>query len=187
MSVSLTCTQVGALLSFYIDNKLSDELKAFVDAHLSICPTCRLKLETLKTMLKNLRDAQNELSCVKIESEKSAQDSQQDSQYNEFKVSLSAYIDNELEDSENIRVKKYIISNPNARQEIESMYNLKKLLHNSFERTKNECKEDYSKLIFRRIDIKEEVYAPDSFAKVVAIFAFIFVVFTFTAIVLLWI
>ena len=187
MSVSLTCTQVGALLSFYIDNKLSDELKAFVDVHLSICPTCRLKLETLKTMLKNLREAQNELSCIKIEADKSAQDFQQGSQYKAFKVNLSAYIDNELDDSENIRVKKYIISNPNARQEIESMYNLKKLLHNSFERTKNECRDDYSKLIFRRIDIKEEVYAPNSFAKVVAIFAFIFVVFTFTAIVLLWI
>lgn len=185
MSVNLTCTQVGALLSFYLDNKLSNDLKCFVDAHLANCPTCRLKLETLKTMIKNLREVQCELSCVKQDIEPKKVE---DEVYNEFKTNLSAYIDNELKDEDNIRVKKYIISNPKARKEVESMYNLRNLLKNSFEKTKNDCKEDFTKNIFRRIDIKEEVYGnSDSFSKVVAIFVLIFTVFTFTAVLIFWI
>lgn len=183
MTANLTCTQVSALLSFYIDDKLSSQLKQFVEAHLEICPTCRTKLETLRCMVTSLRDAHEKLSQVKPGSEEDANTSQ----YDEFKINLSAYIDNELSDSDNIKVKKYIISNPKARQDIETMYSLKKALHNSFERTKNESKDDFSKYILNKIDIQEEIYAPDSFAKVVAIFIFILVALTLTAVAIFWV
>lgn len=182
MTTNLTCTQVSALLSFYIDDKLSLQLKQFVEAHLAICPTCRTKLETLKSMVTSLRSAHEKLSDIKSNSEV-----ENNPIYDEFKINLSAYIDNELNDSDNIKVKKYIISNPKARQEIETMYSLKKALNNSFERTKNESKDDFSKYVLSRIDIQEEVYAPDSFAKVVAIFIFILVALTLTAVAIFWV
>lgn len=183
MTANLTCTQVSALLSFYIDDKLSIQLKQFVEAHLAVCPTCKSKLETLRSMVTSLRDAQEKLSSVKSGGEENLNSSQ----YEEFRINLSAYIDNELSDTDNIKIKKYIISNPKARQEIESMYNLKKALHNSFEKTKNESKDDFSRYIMSRIDMQEEVYGPDSFAKVVAIFLFILAVFTITAVVIFWV
>ncbi len=183
MTENLTCAQVSALLSFYIEDKLSSQLKQFVEAHLETCPTCRAKLETLRNMINNLREVHEKLAAVKAVSDENAADSQGD----EFKMNLSAYIDSELSDEENIKVKKYIISNPKARQELENMYNMKKLLHNSFEKAKNESKEDYSKFILKRIDIQEEIYGPDSFAKVVAIFILIFAVFTLTAVIIFWI
>ena len=178
MASNLTCTQVSALLSFYIDDKLSSQLKQFVESHLDNCPACKAKLEALKGMLGSLREVHEYLDSVKAE----AQDDLENSINETLKVNLSAYIDNELSDADNIKVKKNIISNPKAREELEKMYTLQKVLHRSFEKTKNESKEDYSKLIFRRMDMQEEVYGNDSFAKVVALFILIFAVFTLTAV-----
>lgn len=182
MTINLTCTQVSALLSFYIDDKLSDQLKQFVEAHLEGCPNCRAKLEALRSMVKSLKEVHEKLAVVK-----SSDNPEKTSFDEEFKVNLSAYIDNELSDEENIRIKKYIISNAKARQDLERLYNLKKVLQNSFEKTKNDVKKDYSKYILNRIDIQEEVYGSDSFAKVVALFILIFTVFTITAVIIFWV
>jgi len=182
MTVNLTCNQVGALLSFYLDDRLNDQLKQFVKAHLDVCPTCRAKYEALQRMVSNLKEVHEKISSITPE-----EDSQSATpQYNDFKTNLSAYIDNELTDEENIKIKKYVISNPKARKDLESMYSLKKTLHDSFEKARHDARYDYSKFILKRIDIQEEVYGPDSFAKVVAIFAFIFAVFTIGAVIIFW-
>lgn len=187
MSVNLTCTQVGALLSFYIDDKLNDQLKQFVEAHLEVCPTCRAKLESLKNMINGLREVHEKLKEISTDDVEVGEDSPQSAQYDAFKVNLSAYVDNELCDEENIKVKKYIISNPKARKDLENIYNLKKLMANSFDKSKNDMKDDYSKYILKRIDIQEEIYGQDSFAKVVALFIFILTVFSLTAVIIFWI
>src|SRR5574344_523250 len=126
MSSNLTCAQVSALLSDYIEDKLNDDLKQFVCAHLQICPTCRAKYDALKDMLESLEQ-------IKISSELEKQDF-------ELEKSISAYVDNELSDDENLRVKRNIISNPLAREKFEKVNTLRKLLYNNFEKTKNEAK-----------------------------------------------
>ena len=183
MTINLTCTQVSALLSFYIDDKLSVQLKEFVEAHLEICPSCRAKFEALRKMVNSLKEVHEKMTAIKSDYDTN----QTTPQYDEFKTNLSAYVDNELSDEENIKVKKYVISNAKARQDLENLYTLKKVLSNSFEKTKNEVKEDYSKYILKRIDIQEEIYGPDSFAKVVALFIVIFTIFTLTAVIIFWI
>lgn len=183
MTANLTCTQVSALLAFYLEDKLSSQLKQFVEAHLDICPTCSAKFDALRDMVQSLKEVHERLANVKAPEE----DAQESSHYEEFKTNLSAYVDNELNDDENIKVKKYVISNAKARQDLERLYNLKKVMHNSFERAKNEVKGDYAKYILKRIDIQEEVYGPDSFAKVVALFIAIFAFFTLTAMLIFWI
>lgn len=183
MTVNLTCTQVSALLSFYIDDKLSAHLKQFVEEHLEVCPACRAKLEALKSMVKSLKEVHEKLNKV----ETAKEDDSLTVQYNSFRTNLSAYVDNELSDEENIKVKKYVIANPKARKELENLYALKKAMQNSFERTKNDVKTDYSKLIMKQIDIHEEIYGYDSFARVVAIFVAILTVFTLTAVIIFWI
>lgn len=183
MTVNLTCTQVSALLSFYIDDKLSSQLKQFVEAHLAICPTCAAKLEALRSMVTSLKEVHEKLATVKSEREEGASMSQ----YNSFKVNLSAYVDNELGDEDNIKMKKYIISNPKARRELESLYNLKKAINSSFEKAKNEVKGDYSRYILKQADMEAEIYGPDSFTKVLALFVAILAVFTLTAVIIFWI
>lgn len=181
MTVNLTCTQVGALLSFYIDDKLSSQLKQFVEAHLEICPTCAAKLDALRTMVKSLKEGHQKVSEMRSEN------NQNMSQSDEFQISLSAYVDNELSDEENLKVKKSVVSNPKTRKDLEELYNLRKMLHNSFEHSKNDVKTDFSKYVLKRIDIQEEVYGPDSFAKVVALFIIILAVFTITAVIIFWV
>lgn len=183
MTVNLTCTQVSALLSFYLDDKLSTQLKQFVEAHLKVCPTCSAKYDALKDMVKSLKEVHDRLAVIKREDETNPETVQ----YDEFKTNLSAYVDNELTDEENIKVKKYVISNMKARQDLEKLYNLKKVLNNSFERAKNDVKGDYAKFILKRIDIQEEIYGPDSFAKVVALFIAILGFFTLAAVLIFWV
>lgn len=183
MTINLTCTQVSALLSFYIDDKLSSQLKQFVEAHLATCPTCRAKLDALRDMVKSLKAVHEKIADIKPE----VSENPDSEQYSNFKTNLSAYVDNELSSDENIKIKKYVISNPKARGDLEDMYKLRKTLNNSFEKARNEAKDDYSRYILKRIDIHEEIYAPDSFAKVVALFIFILTLFTITAAIIFWI
>lgn len=43
------CSVVGDLLPLYLENMVGDETKAFVEAHLAGCPSCRAALEKLGT------------------------------------------------------------------------------------------------------------------------------------------
>ena len=180
MTVNLTCTQVGALLSFYMEDKLSNQLKQFVESHLEICPACRAKYEALRTMVTSLKEGHKKIDEIRSEENS-------DCYYDEFRLNLSAYVDNELSDEENIKVKKFIIANPKAREELERLYKLKKMMNSVFEKERNSVKVDFSKFILKRIDIQEEVYGNDSFAKVIALFIFIFTVFILTAFVIFWV
>lgn len=141
MHHQLSCEQVVALLTFYAEDKLSDKLSQYVKEHLEICPECMEKYQQLKKILNRFMEIQN----TPIETP------YQTKQYKDFKTNLSAYIDNELDDLDNIKIKKITISNPLARQDLENIYTFKKLLHASFEKTKNDLKTDFSKSITNQI------------------------------------
>ena len=148
--MQLTCSQVISLLSFYEEGKLTDALKYSVEEHLKKCPKCReIYMRSQKTV-NNIFDTYNT------------------KQYESFKQNLSAYVDSELDEDESLRIKKTAISNPLARKDLEDMYAFKRMLHNSFERTKNEWKNDYSKLIINKLH--HEDYRDNSFMKLAAAF-----------------
>lgn len=161
MQYNLSCEQVTALLTFYAENKLSAKLSGYVKEHLDKCPKCREKYMQLQNLLKRFNEIQNE----EIENPYITK------QYEDFKTNLSAYIDNELDDLENIKIKKIAISNPLARQDLEDIYTYKKLLHTSFEKTKNELKNDYSKAVICQLQEEcSENKQLDPFIKITAIF-----------------
>ncbi len=137
----LSCEQVTALLSFYVEDKLSDKLTQYVREHLEQCPQCMEKYVKLKNMFGKFMDTQNQV----------VENPYINKQYEDFKSNLSAYVDNELNDFENIRLKKIAISNPLARQDLENIYTFKKLLHSAFEKTKNDMKTDYSKSVLCKL------------------------------------
>jgi len=151
MNKELTCEQVGAIITFYIENRLSNSLKKAVKHHLDICPDCRTKYEELQKMVQKF--TKNECP-TNIDEE--VHNEFKKKQYAEFKLNLSAYIDNELDDSENIRIKKITISNPMARRDLEEMYAFKKLLHTSFDKTKNDIRYDFSKNILTQMNFKQK-------------------------------
>ena len=76
---------------------------------------------------------------------------------------------NKIVVSDNIKIKKMTISNPNARKELEMMYKFKKVIHSAYEKTKNDSKFDYSKDIIAQLQDTPD-YTTTYFYKLAAIF-----------------
>lgn len=150
MNKELTCNQVAALINFYIDGRLNPRLKQDFDNHLAKCPTCRKKIEELQKIMSKFKHSEPKETKDELQMD--------------FINNLSAYVDNELNSNENIKIKKMTISNPNARKELESMYKYKKLLHSAYEKTKNDSKFDYSKTIVSKLQDSQD-YTTNYFIK----------------------
>lgn len=169
MNKKITCKQIQAILPFYLKGRVNPALTELIEEHLATCKHC-------KELYLKAFDEYNDFSFIDTEPEPiEIEDSDErfvTKEYANFKKKLSAYLDSELEDSETIKIKKMTISNPLARKDLEDMYLFKRLLHSSFERTKENCKHDFSKLIVKRLD-DQNFYQTDYFMKIGAILLFI--------------
>ncbi len=156
MSKKLSCEQVAALLGFYADGTLNPLLHRAVKEHLNECEDCMADYMFLLEQYNNESKITEENNTI-VETK----------QYEEFKINLSAYADNELDNEENLKIKKFAILNPIARQDLENIFLFKRILHSSYERTKNSIKNDYSKSIVNKIknEYKHEVII-DPFYKI---------------------
>ncbi len=171
MQYELTCNQVITLLTFYIENKLDKKLSIGVREHLNSCPKCQDKYLKLKRILENFSEITNKIN----ESEPADINEYKTPQYEKFKANLSAYIDNELSDNENIKIKKIAISNPLARKDLEEVFAFKQLLYSSFNRTKNDLKFDFAKKTMEKLDTNMNKTDKHAFHKLVGIFACIMI------------
>ena len=52
MSKSLSCAQVNALLCFYVEDKLTVNLKDMVTRHLAVCKKCKDKYDEMLEIYK---------------------------------------------------------------------------------------------------------------------------------------
>lgn len=147
----LNCNQVIALLTFFVDQKLNPKLMQSIEYHLNICPDCREKYLNLQKLLNNYQEIKNKI----IEDDETENVSYKDKQYKLFRENLSAYIDNELSDSENLRIKKIAIANTEARQDLENILSFREMLRDSFQKTKNNLKSDLSAQTLDKIYKKE--------------------------------
>ncbi len=153
MKNKLTCEQIDALIYFYREGKLNENLAKIVKEHIESCPVCNEKYNKVST---------NRQTVETVKDEK---------RYELFKNNLSAYIDNELDNTESIKIKKIAISNPIARQDLENIYSFKKLMYDTFEKTKNGMKDDFSQGIINQVKYGGHEAAIGSFYKLTAIFA----------------
>ena len=147
--MEITCIQMDVLISFYIEGDLSKALKEKVEEHLKNCPACRAKFEIISSLLKDLRES------IENEQEEVVQTGA-NSQYRLFQNNLSAYVDNELPAEENIKIKKFTINNKRARKELENTYNIRKLMNDSFKKTKSESRHDFSRNVMKQLDMTNE-------------------------------
>ena len=146
--MEITCAQMDVLLSFYVEGDLSRALKAKVEEHLKKCPACREKYEIIKTMIQDLKTSVGDRE--EIYSSKS------NGQYRIFQNNLSAYVDNELPQDESIKIKKYTINNKQARKELEDTYNIRRLMSESFNKTKLDAKQDFARNVLRQLNPNED-------------------------------
>lgn len=151
--MKLTCSQMDVLISFYIEGDLSSSLKKQVEEHINTCSVCKAKFEIINSMLKDLRkDLDLEEQCVSSQTTTA----QNTHQYNLFKNNLSLYLDNELTNEDNLKMKKIAINNKKARKELEENYNIRKLMNDSYNKTIDDTKKDFSKNIMRQLQLEEE-------------------------------
>jgi anti-sigma factor RsiW len=161
MNKDLSCQQVSALLNFYIEDKLNPRLKEYVNLHIENCPKCKKKIEELRKILSKYKKRESHLKVIGGNTLNNLTE--------ESKHKLSAYIDNELNQEENIKIKKMTISNPNVRKELETMYNFRNAIHSAYEKTKTENKYDYSKIIISQLQDTSD-YSTNYFYKLATIF-----------------
>ena len=176
--MEITCLQMDVLISFYIDGELSDSLKSKVEEHLRSCSVCRAKLNIINSLF---TDVKKNL-CKKNEEEVYSTNSHSSHQYQFFKKNLSAYVDNELPEEDNVKIRKFTIGNKKARKELEDTYRIRKLLKESFQKSKAETKPDFTKKVIKQTDSE---YNNDlGFNPLISVaFAFIMTVLLISAIV----
>lgn len=162
MKKDLTCNQVSALINFYIEGKLNPRLREYINQHIKNCPKCKKKIEELTNILNTYRS---------IKKEKNIQSDDSTIKFEHIN-NLSAYMDNELNSNENIKIKKMTISNPAVRKELEAMYKFKKIVHSAYEKTKNDTKFDYSKNIIEKLQDTPD-YTTTYFYKLSILFVII--------------
>lgn len=152
--MELTCAQMDVLISFYIDKELSEALRQQVEEHLKHCSACRAKYDIISSMIADIK------GCYVKEGEStqatSVQNKSSTHQYQFFKNNLSAYIDNELNNDDSLKVKKFTINNKKARKELEDNFNIRKLMNDSFKKCKTDAKRDFSKSIIKQLELEEE-------------------------------
>ena len=175
--MEITCLQMDVLISFYLDGELSEALKTKVEEHLRECPACRAKLNIISSLFgdikKDLKDEKEEVYSTSTHPSH---------QYQFFKKNLSAYIDNELPEEDNVKIRKYAIGNKKARKELEDSYYIRRLMKDSFRKSKAETKPDFSKNVMKQInaDDKNEL----GFNPLISVaFAFVMSVILISAIV----
>ena len=164
MTQSMTCKKVTSLLAMYIDNKLDEETAEFVRAHLEICPECFQKYNMLRQLIWELRNAYRELLKESKSQERKYNFSIKE--YEKFHANLSAYFDNELPLNESVNMKKYMIKFPNARNELEEMYNLHNLISVSALSVKKNFANDISKKVSNTLRGKPNYTASQKFFRV---------------------
>ena len=148
--MEITCLQMDVLISFYIDGELSDSLKTKVEEHLKECSSCKAKFNIISSLFADFNkkdEKKEEVYSTTTHSEK---------QYQHFINNLSAYVDNELPEEESVKMKKYTITNKKARKDLEDTFRIRKLMRDSFRKSKMEAKPDFSKSILKNIDTEEK-------------------------------
>lgn len=133
------------MISLYIDDKLNEEHKAFVEEHFLKCPSCFEKYKQMKNIIENLK-----LSYEKILKEVENVETVNlfnIREYEKFHNNISAYIDNELTYEESVEFRKYLLKSKSARNDLRNIYKLKNAMQDSIVETINDFNVDFSKKI----------------------------------------
>ena len=177
--MEITCLQMDVLISFYIDGELSEALKTKVEEHLKECPVCRAKLNIIRSLFSDVKKKY----CPSDDDDTYPTNTHSSCQYQFFRNNLSAYVDNELPEEENVKIRKYTIGNKKARKELEDAYRIRKLMKESFQKSKNESKPDFIKRVVKQANMDNDNEL--GFNPVISVgFAFIMTVLLISAIVI---
>lgn len=127
------CKKVSSMLSLYIDDKVTEQERFFIEDHLSQCKECHKKYVYLKSLIKNLKDSYKQIVDLALKKQK--QESFSIREHEKFLENISPYVDNELSALECFEFRKYLIKSKSAQKELKNTYLLQKNLRLAFDKT----------------------------------------------------
>lgn len=155
------CRKITAMLSAYIENKLTKTERKFVESHFSKCAECRKKFYEMNRIIGSLRFEYEKMmnEFDKIEAEKNSRTLCSA----EFYKNISPYIDNELGLEDSIKFRKYILKSKQARSELANAYKLSSSIKKSAAGFMDKSNINLSKKVIKRLkssskDAKSGIY-----------------------------
>lgn len=137
------------MLLSYIEHKLSDEDRMFVEEHFKYCSDCYTKYLEMKEIVKNLhfeyQKLLNEFERVEASQIFNIRE------YENFYKNISPYIDDELSYDDSIQFRKYLLKSKPARTELANAYNLKNNIRHSTAVFKDNLNVNFSKKIIKQL------------------------------------
>lgn len=143
------CKKVISMLSLYIENKLDDDDRLFIENHFLECSSCYQKYIEMKEIISNLHFEYEKLlnEFERIESNKMFNIRE----YEMFYKNISPYIDDELCYDESIKFRKYLLKSKPARAELASAYGLKNNIRSSVAMFKDNLNINFSKKVIKKL------------------------------------
>ena len=157
-------------MSSYIENKLDDEDRFFIEKHFLKCENCHQKYLEMKKIINNLHFEYEKLlkEFEEIESNKLFNIRE----YEMFYKNISPYIDDELNYDESIKFRKYILKSKPARIELSNAYSLKNNIKKSFVNFKDNLNINFSKKIIQKLKNETEYNFESVYKKAAILITF---------------
>lgn len=155
MNNKISCKKVSSMLSVYIDNKVTEAERAFIEEHLSNCENCHNKYVYLKSLIKNLKDSYKQIMESAIQKQKQKTFSIRE--HEKFLENLSPYVDNELNTQECYEFRKYLTKSKTAQKELRNTYILQKELKNSYNKIRKKMSIGMSYRIINAIKTSNKI------------------------------
>lgn len=154
------------MLFLYIENKLNDEDRLFIENHFQYCNDCYKKYLEMKEIIKNLHFEYKKMidEFDRVE----ANQMFNIREYESFYKNISPYIDDELCYDECIKFRKYLLKSKPARAELACAYGLKNNIKNSVADFKDNLNINFSKKIIKKLQ-EENKYSFDNVYKRAAV------------------
>ncbi len=160
------CKKITSMLLSYIEHKLSDEDRLFVENHFKYCSDCYTKYLEMKKIVKNLHfeyeKLLNEFERVEANQLFNIRE------YETFYKNISPYIDDELSYDESVKFRKYLLKSKPARVELANAYTLRNNIRHSTAVFKDNLNVNFSKKIIKQLK-DENKYTFDAVYKRAAV------------------
>ena len=143
------CSKVIGMLSAYIENKLSESERLYVEEHFLTCPECRKKFYEMNEIMDNLQfeyeRMMNEFN--KIETNRMFNINE----YEKFQNNISPYVDDELCYEDSLKFRRYLLKSKPARAELSNVYSLRNNIRKSATTFMNKSNINFSKKIIKKL------------------------------------
>ncbi len=174
--INSLCKKVTAMLSAYIENKLTPEERTFVENHFSECMDCRKKFYEMSEIIGSLHFEYEKMinEFDKIEANKIFNMKE----YESFYKNISPYVDDELCYEDSLKFRKYLLKSKTARDELSNVYSLRNNIRKSAENFMDKSNINYAKKIIKKLKKEDKYLFPNIYKRAVIAIGFMISIIT---------